>query len=212
MARSTRYNIMCKVCQWLAAGRWFSQGTPVSSTNKTDRHDITEILLKVGLNTITLTPFCFVIVLCCFALMVFHLWIWLWWRGKFASPPNRYFSQITLTNRIYLYNIHLPNWKTTWNIFAWIWKENLTMIANLVQQNWSIWYCFFLFFLYCDRNEYLPSWHPCSTAQSRNTLSVNIFGTKLKPCTKVSQLGQFILFSTEIKTNQHLSCYYILRV
>ena len=30
-------------------------GTPVSSTNKTDRHDVTEILLKVGLNTITLT-------------------------------------------------------------------------------------------------------------------------------------------------------------
>ena len=33
---------------------WFSLGTPVSSTNKTDRHDITEILLKVALNTITL--------------------------------------------------------------------------------------------------------------------------------------------------------------
>jgi hypothetical protein len=29
-----------------------SQGTPVSSTNKTDCHDITEILLKVELNTI----------------------------------------------------------------------------------------------------------------------------------------------------------------
>ena len=27
-----------------AAGQWFSQGSPVSSTNKTDRHDITEIL------------------------------------------------------------------------------------------------------------------------------------------------------------------------
>jgi hypothetical protein len=27
-------------------------GTPVSSTNKTDRHDIAEILLKVALNTI----------------------------------------------------------------------------------------------------------------------------------------------------------------
>jgi hypothetical protein len=26
-------------------------GTPVSSTNKTDRHDISEILLKVALNT-----------------------------------------------------------------------------------------------------------------------------------------------------------------
>ena len=34
-----------KVCQRLAAGRWFSLGTSVSSTNKTDRHDITEILL-----------------------------------------------------------------------------------------------------------------------------------------------------------------------
>jgi len=32
--------------------RWFSPGTPVSSTNKTDCHDITEILLKVALNTI----------------------------------------------------------------------------------------------------------------------------------------------------------------
>ena len=42
-----------KVCKWLAAGRWYC---PVS-INKTDGHvhDITEILLKVALNTITLT-------------------------------------------------------------------------------------------------------------------------------------------------------------
>jgi hypothetical protein len=33
-----------------------SPGTPVSSTNKTDHHHITEILLKGALNTITLTP------------------------------------------------------------------------------------------------------------------------------------------------------------
>ena len=39
-----------KVCQWLATGRWFSLCTPVSSTNKTDCQDITEILLKVALN------------------------------------------------------------------------------------------------------------------------------------------------------------------
>ena len=44
-----------KVSQWLAAGRWFSPGTPASSTNKTDCHDITEILLKVVLNTIIFT-------------------------------------------------------------------------------------------------------------------------------------------------------------
>jgi hypothetical protein len=34
----------------------FTPGTPVSSINKTDRQDITEILFKVALNTITLTP------------------------------------------------------------------------------------------------------------------------------------------------------------
>jgi len=43
------------VCQWLATCRWSSPGPPVSSTNKTDRHDITEILLKVALNTIKQT-------------------------------------------------------------------------------------------------------------------------------------------------------------
>jgi hypothetical protein len=32
-----------------------SSGTPVSSINKTDRHDIAEILLKVVLSTIALT-------------------------------------------------------------------------------------------------------------------------------------------------------------
>ena len=39
-----------KVCQLLAAGRWFSPCTTISSTNKTDSQDITEILLKVVLN------------------------------------------------------------------------------------------------------------------------------------------------------------------
>jgi hypothetical protein len=33
----------------------FSPGPPVSSTNKADRHDVTEILLKVALNTINHT-------------------------------------------------------------------------------------------------------------------------------------------------------------
>jgi hypothetical protein len=52
-----------KDCQWLAVGRWFSPGTPVSSANKTDHHDKTEILLKVALNTITLTLTLFVVLL-----------------------------------------------------------------------------------------------------------------------------------------------------
>ena len=33
------------ICKWLAAGRWFSPGAPVSTTKKADRHDIAELLL-----------------------------------------------------------------------------------------------------------------------------------------------------------------------
>ena len=42
-----------KCCYWLATGQWFSPRTPVSSTNKTDRHDIAELLWKVTSNTIS---------------------------------------------------------------------------------------------------------------------------------------------------------------
>ena len=56
LMRGVLYTTLCdKVCQWLAAGQWFSLGTRLSSTNKTDCQDISEILLKVALNTITLT-------------------------------------------------------------------------------------------------------------------------------------------------------------
>jgi len=50
MARCIQYNVI----QWLVAGRWLSPGISVSSTNSTtDRYDITEILWKVAINTIT---------------------------------------------------------------------------------------------------------------------------------------------------------------
>ena len=46
--------------QWLATGRWISLGNPVSSTNKTNCYDITDILLKVVFNSITITlAFCY---------------------------------------------------------------------------------------------------------------------------------------------------------
>ena len=41
-----------QVYQLLAHDRWFSPGTPSSSTTKTDRHDIAEILFNMALNTI----------------------------------------------------------------------------------------------------------------------------------------------------------------
>ena len=52
----TSHTTLCdKVCQLLVTGRSCSRGTLVSSTNKTDHHDINEILLKVALNTINLS-------------------------------------------------------------------------------------------------------------------------------------------------------------
>ena len=53
-----RCTTLCdKVCHWLATGRWFSPGPPASSTTKTGRYDIAEILLKVVLNTINQSTF-----------------------------------------------------------------------------------------------------------------------------------------------------------
>jgi hypothetical protein len=45
-AQGKEYNYVIKFDSDI---RWFSPGTPVSSPNKTDRHDIAEILLKVAL-------------------------------------------------------------------------------------------------------------------------------------------------------------------
>jgi hypothetical protein len=56
MSIRARCTTLCdKVCQWLVTCRWFSPDSTVSSTNKTDYHDITEILWKVVLNTINQT-------------------------------------------------------------------------------------------------------------------------------------------------------------
>jgi hypothetical protein len=43
-----------KVCQWLAAGQWFFPGTLVFFTNKSDCPNITAILLKTVLPTISI--------------------------------------------------------------------------------------------------------------------------------------------------------------
>ena len=54
-ARCLRYNNVIKFVSDLRQVVGFLRaGTPISSTNETDRHDTTEILLKVALNTISL--------------------------------------------------------------------------------------------------------------------------------------------------------------
>jgi hypothetical protein len=53
LKRVTRHAVASdKVYQLLAHGRWFCQSTLASSTTKTGRHDIVEILLKMALSTI----------------------------------------------------------------------------------------------------------------------------------------------------------------
>ena len=54
-ARCSRYNIMWSSLSVTCGRSVVSPGISVSSTNKIDRHEITEILLKVASNTITLT-------------------------------------------------------------------------------------------------------------------------------------------------------------
>jgi hypothetical protein len=59
-----------------SSNQWFHPGTPVSSANKTDRHCITETLLKVALNIITLTQqdtkkTTYEVVVVCLSLIVF---------------------------------------------------------------------------------------------------------------------------------------------
>ena len=53
---SSIQHYVIKLVSWV--GRWFSPCTAASSTNKTDCHDITEILLKVALSTKNLQGFC----------------------------------------------------------------------------------------------------------------------------------------------------------
>jgi hypothetical protein len=51
----------------------FSLGTPVSSINKTDSHDITELLLKVALNSTNLNQPVFVLPGCGVMVSVLHV-------------------------------------------------------------------------------------------------------------------------------------------
>ena len=95
-------------CQWLAIGRWL---TPVSSTNKTDRHDITKILLKVALNTINPTQ---IFRKACVTLVSLTsedqlcVRFWLWNRNVF----------IAIKFHIWIYNL---GWRksSAWNCLPW---------------------------------------------------------------------------------------------
>ena len=104
--RSVLDTTLCdKVCQWLAAGRWVSPGTPVSSTNKTDHHNIAEILLKVTLNTIN-QPYILYRMAKGFLLMFGNNLMWNDPRLRWESEPHilRLPTFVIWTPDIVLYN------------------------------------------------------------------------------------------------------------
>jgi hypothetical protein len=71
-------------------GWWFSPGPPVSSTNKTDCHDITEKLLKVALNTIKPNQTKFVLLLLSIIYKLHSFWPYLIFTGSFYSQVSIY--------------------------------------------------------------------------------------------------------------------------
>ena len=113
---------------WLTTGGWFCPGTPVSSNNKTELHRgvsvvyITEILLKVALNTITLTqmeirrwliwwvvlPFCGSLLARCWMLSfmgnecdICMFWKTIWQEFPMQTKTWKGIKHITLTNTVY---------------------------------------------------------------------------------------------------------------
>ena len=101
-----------QVCQRLPTGRWFSQ---VSSTNDTDSLHITEIWLKVTLNTINQTTFSqslffvyhflvsFTCVLCC--LLIDSFWLPLWNLQPFRNAFREWWNNTSLAYKIFFFNI-----------------------------------------------------------------------------------------------------------
>jgi hypothetical protein len=114
-----------KFCQWLAIGQWFS---PVSSTNKTDCHDKTEILLKMVLkhhktNQITKREIENVIQLCnpskCYLIELTT------WTGLIVPLLlKEYYNSMTLNE----YNWNMLGFSTTCAISA-------SITTNIVSSN-----------------------------------------------------------------------------
>jgi hypothetical protein len=116
-----------KVCQWFATNWSFSPVTPVSSTMKTDRHDISAILLEVVLNTITKTkPSCLLRMLLCNmwhwcmsrASNVFYMWFVLHTNRTSLSdelcPATNSIAHILIPLRSMDYMAKTQNQKKTW--------------------------------------------------------------------------------------------------
>jgi hypothetical protein len=114
-----------EVCQWLATGRWFTPGTPVSSINKTDCHDIAKMLLKVAFNTINLN------ILFAIVFTFLYDWLELKWKKQISHCRNSSKTQtknhrkrtkwIPLTHiQMYTRPLTFMSWYRHFNESVWI--------------------------------------------------------------------------------------------
>jgi hypothetical protein len=131
-----------EVCQWLATGRWFSPGPTVSSTNKTDHHDITEILLKVALMTTKQTIK--VNFYKMFFLMVFVMFPFIFYavrlfqnsktaRPKVETPTFLYISVVFWSLKIALEEVKLVKYTSYLlcfqvQMYIYVWKLNQAVL------------------------------------------------------------------------------------
>jgi hypothetical protein len=101
-----------KDCQWLVVSQWFFLGILVSSTSKTDHHDITDILLNMVFTTVTLYPTCYDLQLKIYILLVMiYNWrsiSYLLWFTTEDLYPTCYDLQL----KIYILLVMIYNWRS----------------------------------------------------------------------------------------------------
>ena len=132
-----------KICPWLATGRWFSLGTPVSSIYKTYCHNIiAEILLKVALNTITLTK-CVL-----FAMTMYSSKHSLYKCHKLSRSARIFYNIISAA-----FNIISKFWKVGDSCWRQVidWRTNGInwKTCKRFMLSWQFFYSFFLLFSSC---------------------------------------------------------------
>ena len=129
LRRSVLDTTLCDtLCQCASGGRWFSPSTPVSETNKTDRHDMTEIVLKVALkhHNRTLYWSLVVIVILYYILVCFSVYIF-----TCVVPPYCNFS---FTTSFCIIPIVLFWWNDNINIYDIYINHPVSSISQKLQK------------------------------------------------------------------------------
>jgi hypothetical protein len=117
-----------KVCQWLSTGLWFSS---VSSSNKTDLCTKTDILLKVALNTITLT-------------LIFLKWLiwclfmfWMYFLSKYLVRKKK----IQIIDTLCIWNINRWSCRDFHEfkiMYSSTFYTHVFLLSNLFYVHWDI--------------------------------------------------------------------------